>query len=442
MKKLTYIICLLIVLGTAKQTFSMQRFSALLHSGYAQSSAFFNKTIEFIKAGAQKSAEITKPHIRKVYELCQQHPRLVGSLGFALCAIPATYALARSTKVHTIKQALQHKLARQLLRAGYITTLPWALTHGAAINDTFEDEKTALHLAAERGDAAHVKNLLAHGADINQEDSKKRKPVHYAAQNGNIAALEQFLIGNADMYEALFYAITNGQLETVKWLVQHGADPMNSTEDRNVLGGLYLIGETLKFGQSHEQRIDRLTAVETYLKSLRPAPEVFTENGTDISMRFTDVLREAIDDKSVNQVIIGIKSGASLVAKDEKFSPLNRVINAPSKDAQEREQLDAIAFALVEAGAPLHNKDVDGNTPLLHAAAAGNIRLVELFLKYGANTQDRNKNGQNALDIALAHHQPQMAEFLSKKGLQISSERTVETFREVIRSRLYRHLII
>ncbi|CAK9069313.1 unnamed protein product [Durusdinium trenchii] len=58
--------------------------------------------------------------------------------------------------------------------------------------------RSALHRAAQQGDAAQVQRLIEAGADVELEDQTGRqRPLHYAAERGHMAVLERLLAAKA-----------------------------------------------------------------------------------------------------------------------------------------------------------------------------------------------------------------------------------------------------
>jgi ankyrin repeat protein len=422
MQKLKILACMFIFLGCNKSVHSMQNLPLYEYfvksSAYIQnlSSPYLQKSSELIKIAAQKSLDHAQkfleqaiPLAKKSQEFCKTHQQLIGKTSLIFCGLYTSYAIIRSARMHRMVNTVQKRIALRLLHAGYISTLEWALAHGADINQTFEDGKTALHIAAEQGDVTRVSQLIAHNADLKRFNTLSRAeyPIHTAARTGHIAVIEQLVNTGNDINMALWAATASGQLETVKWTIQHGADLMKQASN----------GDTsLTIAQRYNQK-----EIENYLLRLQPAAQ-----NDDLCTHFTLLLHNAITQKNLDLALLAINSDASLVHINESQSPLNRTIAASAETTPT--QLDKIAQALVEAGVPLHTADEEGNTPLHRAVLVGNTRLAELFLRYGADVNSQNKQHSTALDIAFEKHNDDMQRLLEAHMNQYQ----VQTIRELM----------
>ncbi|NXR10939.1 IKBZ inhibitor, partial [Semnornis frantzii] len=84
---------------------------------------------------------------------------------------------------------LLHKAVAQGRRA-----LTYALAQRFAalnkINEKDAEERTALHIAAEKNQHLMVSDLISLGADVNEQDSSGKTPLHLCAENGYLRVLE------------------------------------------------------------------------------------------------------------------------------------------------------------------------------------------------------------------------------------------------------------
>jgi ankyrin repeat protein len=60
-----------------------------------------------------------------------------------------------------------------------------------------------------------------------------------------------------------------------------------------------------------------------------------------------------------------------------------------------------MATMLKDAGAAINVANQGGDTPLLAAVAAGNLELVKLLVRAGANLAARNKAGYTSVELAV-----------------------------------------
>ena len=77
----------------------------------------------------------------------------------------------------------------------------------------------------------------------------------------------------------------------------------------------------------------------------------------------------------------------------------------------------AVAKWLAEAGADVNHRYAKGNTPLLTAAANGNLEIVMTLLANHADLHAQTDDGKNALHFAEARNHQEVAEYLRDLGL-------------------------
>lgn len=116
-------------------------------------------------------------------------------------------------------------------------------------------DQQLLH-AAIQSDLATVEKLVSQGANINYKDKWGNTAIFSAAWNGDIKALELFcsLGANTDLGEAnlLCNAAFNGQVESVKWLIQKGEDPNYTLKEAGENALHYTISQTSKMHERTE----------------------------------------------------------------------------------------------------------------------------------------------------------------------------------------------
>lgn len=348
--------------------------------------------------------------IRRTITFAKQNPKKSIALG-ALGA----WLFARSRFARNAARATKLFFANRLLRSNNRRLIEWALRLGANINYRFTDNKTALHIAAEEGNADIVDYLVFRGANIGATDWLGRTPIHYAAQNGHIAVVDRLVRAGEDINVAtmgnlsspLHLAAVHAQLPMVRWLVQHGANalqldavgrtPRQATERDYHIAPLYL----------HYRPDD----IRHYLDQIHPAPEVHW---------FTRMLHNAIDDRDVQAARVAINSGACLADAIPEHVPLLRAIGEHNRHVAT--PMDEIADALVQAGAPTRIADANGDTPLHYAVTHNNARLAGLFLDHGADIRAQNNHHEVPLDIALRNHDRPMVHLLRERGARWTAD--------------------
>jgi ankyrin repeat protein len=80
---------------------------------------------------------------------------------------------------------------------------------------------------------------------------------------------------------------------------------------------------------------------------------------------------------------------------------------------------EAIAKRLLEKGANLDSKDIDGSMPLSMAASNGHEVVAKLLLEKGADLESKNKNGNTPLSLAASNGHEAMAKLLLEKGADL-----------------------
>lgn len=69
---------------------------------------------------------------------------------------------------------------------------------------------------------------------------------------------------------------------------------------------------------------------------------------------------------------------------------------------------------LLNAGAELNAKGENGYTPLMNAVEQGSLDCVKLFVDSGANLENTNDEGLDALALARLHGEDQILKFLNE----------------------------
>ncbi len=191
--------------------------------------------------------------------------RLVLSAAIALCLAAWLAAAPSPSPVADAAMRGDHDVVRALLRQGAdvsaaqgdgMTALHWAAEHGdAELADvllyaganvgavTRIGEYTPLHLASRTGSAAVVRALLKAGASVAARTSTTGvTPLHLAAEAGNTEIVATLLEAGADAnakeaewgQTPLIFAAEQNRAEAIGVLLAHGADPRVTTKTVDV----------------------------------------------------------------------------------------------------------------------------------------------------------------------------------------------------------------
>jgi len=135
----------------------------------------------------------------------------------AIALLPAAGFAANLTVAEAAK--LQNKAAVRSL-----------IEQKADVNAPLTDGTTALHWAAETGDADMVGLLIKAGANVKVQDHYGLTPLYFASANGDAAIIRKLLEAGADANAPgaggetmLMAAVRAGNLDAVKALLQNGA---------------------------------------------------------------------------------------------------------------------------------------------------------------------------------------------------------------------------
>ena len=228
-------------------------------------------------------------------------------------------------------------------------------------------------LKAEKGETADVQALVA-GADPNARDTAQRTALMWSIILNQRSAFDRLLAANADLsavddekFTAIHYAAESAmKFDTsalVEALLAKGADAGGGTSSGSGMTPLMLAANANAAGVARAllARIDPKTI-----------------------------------DGSTSDGMTALIAAASVGARD-------------------------VAYLLLEKGASIDRYDLQGRTPLIHAASKqfpGTTETVKLLLEMGANPSARDKDGHTPLSEAQQRGSADVIELLKKAGAQ------------------------
>jgi ankyrin repeat protein len=315
------------------------------------------------------------------------------------------------------------------------------LRSGADVNNPQGDGMTALHWAAERGDAPLAEVLIYSGANVNAGTRIGRyTPLHLAARGAHAEIVEALLRakadpnaatsnsgvtplhlasagGDADIVAALLnagadantkerswgqtpliFAAAEGRVEAIQTLLAHGADPSIASQSVDVV-------EMEKADQAANKRIAEILAEfkkrENGGNDWKPTPvqvQAAIEDSRNLQRNWgkKENKKEETEKKSAKDDKVRDENPASYGQLVESWGGLTPLLHAVRQGHVEA------TLALLDAGASINQTSGgDKTSPLLMASVNGQFDLALLLLERGADPNLASSAGTTPLFAAL-----------------------------------------
>lgn len=288
------------------------------------------------------------------------------------------------------------------------------LQQGADANASQGDGMTALHWAAQRGDAAVMQMLVYAGANVAAVTRiGQYTPLHIAAESGSAAAVDVLLEGGASVAArttntgatALHLAAAAGNAQAVTMLLDKGSD-INARESE--------WGQTPLMFAAAQNRVDAINVLMA-----RGADAGVTTKIIDVTKRSAldraalqrqqkvlegFVGKDTHKDATPSQVQAAVQAGRELFSSGK--------IPPPDKNAEETRGRN---FNPEEINPPVATQG--GLTALLHAARQGYVASARALLDGGANIDQVGAgDGTSPLLMAVINGQFDVAMLLIEGG--------------------------
>ena len=336
------------------------------------------------------------------------------------------------------------------------------LTHGAEVDARNKDHWTPLHIACQNGKLEVVRLLLDHGAEVNAETDIGEKPLHkvsygkYRSQEDGVRVEELLLEHGADVNTRrndyctpLHAASYSGNVEIVRLLLDHGADPEANAEGD--MGSKPLHNVSCGDYRSQEDG-ERVTLL-------------LLERGADVNTRRNDhwtPLHIASHLGNIEIVRLLLDHGADPEANAEGYMGSKPLHNVSHGKYISPEDGARVVQLLLEHGVDVNTRRNDRWTPLhiashfgrleivqvlidhsadvdsvddfdktpLHDVSQGQyesqedgVRIAQLLLDHGADVNAKSRAGDTPLTLAARNKRPKLGELLLEHAANINLQR-------------------
>jgi len=237
---------------------------------------------------------------------------------------------------------------------------------------------------------------------VNERDADGETPLYYAAGNGDLQTVRWLVERNADVNSksqfgptAFLRAAQMGHLHIVKWLV----------EEANVeVDSFSAMGWTA------------LHYAATYIGHLNVIRWLVEERKVNVNANHRDgvrALHRAMEPEIIKYLV---QNGADVNAQtDAGWTALHY--------AALRNDLDIMQWMIEERNAEVNTRDLDGTTALLLAARENHFDMVKYLLQKGADPIAPTSDGRTLLHYAAKFGHVEIARWLVEEQGGMSMER-------------------
>ena len=301
-------------------------------------------------------------------------------------------------------------------RASALHSLQTLLAAKALVNHADVNDYTALDATVSKRNPSTTSLLLAAAADPNFR-SAKRDPILFdlaysqVETNDEVSTLKTLLDAGAlpnvidnTGYSVLFWAAYYGKPDSVRLLVEHGANPDFQEEpDHRTPIMTALLGAA--FHPPDPSRIAALDLLIDAAKSLDLA-----------SARGETALSDAIEFGNVEAVkrLILRHASPNLIAGLFHETPLLIACRQPNL---------VIVQLLIAAGADVSQPSDGGTLPIHEAAIVGSLEVLKTLVGYGADINSPDLRRDTPLHLAAYNGYLGLVQYLIDKGAAINPRR-------------------
>ena len=267
---------------------------------------------------------------------------------------------------------------RALHRMFWIGLLVLGLSDGSPAEASPNAGDSPLIDAVTHADTAAVRALLGAGVDVNAAAPDGATALHWAVHRDDLTLVELLIDAGADVLAANRYGVQpialaaeNGHAAILERLLEAGADP-----NTPLPGGETALMTAARGGDTDAVRVLLVNGADPNAKE---------------SLRGQTALMWAAARNNAAAIHILAELGGDIGARTDNPPPQGR-------------------------GSTFSSLPSTGFTPLLFAVRAGHIDAVRALLDVGADLNDLLSDGQNALVVASANANWELANYLLDRG--------------------------
>lgn len=341
----------------------------------------------------------------------------------------------------------------QASQNGHLEIVKYLIEKGANINTVVHLLKTALTAASQNGHLVVVKYLVEKGANVHEKESYRGRntSLMLASENGHLEIVKFFMerVGNpeiktTDGYTALYSACQEDRIEIVKYLIENGLNVNKIERYRSGFSPLMVASQ-----RGH------LEIVKYLVYKFADIDMVGDDEGTSVKENMTALISACMGnsfevvnfliEKKANANIMGFRGSALMVAvgggiggdngigyERKDFNIIKCLVEKGRADVNLKDHggrtalinacssygnnLDQVKY-LVEKGADMNAKNIDGQTSLMKASRFGHLNIVKYLVEKGADVNAKDTAGQTVLrHAAYLKNNEQFIDYLKSQG--------------------------
>lgn len=312
---------------------------------------------------------------------------------------------------------------------GNLEMVKYLSSKGIDIEARNKDDYTALMAAVMNDHYETVEYLVKKGAKTYYKIPDYNVfygALDLASENANVSLMELLVangypINNGTMGSAMISAVENNKIESIKYLLNIGADPNVGYNKLTPLEHACLQGnvEIAKILVEHGAKVDGLEVKGKPLYNAAKSGntdvvEYLIKKGASVNSipKYSDgsggesALMAASYNGQFEAVKLLIENGADVNYSDENVDKDTAIIWDAGQGSRH------IVEYLVQKGAKIDYQNEKGQTALMRAASQGQLDNVKVLIKYNADTSIKDKEGHTALGLAKSGKYMDVANYL------------------------------